>query len=465
MKYFLSFITIFLSLFIFSQENIKEGKYHFKIKGSSEGEVFYIGYYLADKQYIKDTLMTNNQGEFTFKAEDIHPGVYLLVSGDDKSYLEFLVDEPNFTMVTTKEKKIKDVDFIGSRQNEAFYNYLNFIADKKQEGEKIKENKTLSETEQQAKQDDLSKQVESHQNKLIAQFKNDLLGNLIRASQEVEPDTPPSNLSDKDKQLFAFNSYKRKYFNNVDFSKNYLIYTPLLFKKIEVYLEKLTYNIPDSNIVSCDYLLEKASQNEENFKLVLIHLVNKYAKTKKVCFDKVYVHLVENYYKKGKAPWAEKETIEKMVENAVSLKNVLCGSKFPSLVLNSLMDKEINLHNITSDYKVVVFIDPDCSTCKKTLNELKELELPENKKDKTLKVITVQHNLNNDPSEIEEIKKLFKEKGYNQFINLIDPLKKYDWEMNFNVKSTPTVFLLNKDNEIIYKRIDVSQIQEILKNI
>ena len=52
-----------------------------------------LGYYLGDKQFVKDTAISHN-GTFTFKGvKDLDPGVYMAVMLPEKNVFQFIVDK------------------------------------------------------------------------------------------------------------------------------------------------------------------------------------------------------------------------------------------------------------------------------------------------------------------------------------------------------------------------------------
>ena len=48
------------------------------------------------------------------------------------------------------------------------------------------------------------------------------------------------------KQIFQFNYYKENFWNNMDFTDERILRTPIFFNKMDTYLNKLTVQDPDS---------------------------------------------------------------------------------------------------------------------------------------------------------------------------------------------------------------------------
>ena len=90
-----------------------------------------------------------------------------------------------------------------------------------------------------------------------------------------EPVIPPAPIlpNGRKDSTFAFKYYKTHYFDNVDFSDSRIIHTPVFFPKIKEYLGKLTIPDPDSVINAADYLIQKAGNDKEMFRLLVQYII------------------------------------------------------------------------------------------------------------------------------------------------------------------------------------------------
>ena len=82
----------------------------------------------------------------------------------------------------------------------------------------------------------------------------------------------PLLADNSDNKDLQFQYYKSHFFDNFDFSDDRLIRTPVFHSKINTYLENLTAKIPDSIIVSCDYLIEKSREQIQTYSNMLFHI-------------------------------------------------------------------------------------------------------------------------------------------------------------------------------------------------
>jgi len=201
---------------------------------------------------------------------------------------------------------------------------------------------------------------------IIKNHPNSFLAVIIKANLPlIEPEFKGSEAGIQ-KQKWEY--YKNHYFDNINLVDSRLLRTPFFYKKVEDYLDKLTVQHPDSIITAVDLLLNKMKPSKENFKNFTVIFLNKYAKSKIVGMDAVYVHIVDNYYATGDADWIEQEQLNKILENANTLKPILIGKVAPNLSLEATNGIKFNLHELKSKYTVPYFLKSDCLNCKKSNN-------------------------------------------------------------------------------------------------
>lgn len=276
-----------------------------------------------------------------------------------------------------------------------------------------------------------------------------------------EPEVPEEPKNDKGEPIdkdFRFNYFRRHFWDNVDFSDERLVKTPLLYNKISTYLEKLTYRIPDSIIRSCDVLIEKASGNKEVYKYVLSYLTYTYETAKIMGYDAVFVHLAEKYYLTGKAFWMDEKKMEKVRERVAKLSPTLLGKKAPEINAQSAISGQMkSLHAVAANNTVVLFWSHNCGHCKEVMP--KYISLYEKYKDKGVEFYSIETE-----TKIDDIKKFIDEKKI-PFDVVYDPTNATRFRELYDIYSTPVSLVLDKDKKILAKRIDVEQIDKMLDSI
>ncbi|HKK59570.1 MAG TPA: thioredoxin-like domain-containing protein, partial [Salinivirga sp.] len=257
--------------------------------------------------------------------------------------------------------------------------------------------------------------------------------------------------------LFQYNYYKNHFFDYIDFSDNQLLYSPVYHRKLKYYFDRVVIRRPDSAIAAADRLLKKLEDKPEYFQYTLAYVFNKYAQTKYMGFDQVMVHLAENYYLNGRAHWVSDEYLDKLRERVQKLKPNLIGNKAPKLdKAQSIEGYFYPLHDVEAKYTVVAFWEPNCGHCKKVIPNLHETVFSE------MHNIGVQVYAFYTQVDKKEWSNFLEEKGLTDWINVWDPNNFTDFRNKYDVYSTPSLFLLNQDKEIIAKRVDVETIKSII---
>jgi len=100
------------------------------------------------------------------------------------------------------------------------------------------------------------------------------------------------------------------------------------------------------------------------------------------------------------------------------------------------------------------FWDYDCGHCKRKTPQLAEVY--QTYKDKNVALYTVSIN-----GAVSEWKKSLRKYGL-EGINVQDHERKTGFDAIYDIRSTPRLFVLDKDKKILAKHIDVDQLVEIL---
>src|SRR5688572_21418569 len=139
MKRFLLVFTV--TLLSFNSFKAAEG-YDIKInlKGSTDTMVYLVRHQW-DQHHIVDTCKNIKNGVITFKGtKDLDKGMYMLISQSINVYFEFFInDSQKFVITSDVADPSGKLTINGSRENELFFSYLKFIADKNKDFGKLLE--------------------------------------------------------------------------------------------------------------------------------------------------------------------------------------------------------------------------------------------------------------------------------------------------------------------------------------
>ncbi len=458
---FKSTILVFI-LFIFTLNVTFSQGYKIKVKiRDLQDTSIILGYHMDGKMLAKDTAMLDNKGAGAFTGEvPLQGGMYFIFLPSKNIFNILIGDDQKFSIETNKDNFTDNMNISGSEENELFYQYELFLKEKGQKAKALRDElKQQDETDKknkekiQAEMEELNKEVEAEQNRLISEYPQTFLASFIRATQPVEVPDPPldENGEPKDKN-FRYKYYKQHYFDNINFSDDRLLRTSIFKPKLKEYFDKYVVQIPDSIIKDADRVINMARQNDEVFKYVLGTLYNKYNQSKIMGHDAVFVHLAE-YYINGEADWADSSFVAKIKERVDKTKPNLIGNTAPNIRAVTINNRFIDLHAIKSDYLVILFYEPDCGHCKKEVPKMREIY--HRLKDKGLQVLGFYTQ--GDTAKWYEF---VREKKLD-WINVWSPYSNKYRDL-YNIYSTPTIYVLDKDKEIIAKRVGAEQIEKIV---
>lgn len=454
---------LFLSFLLSGNLALAQKGYQIKVKIEGvQDSLIYLANYFGEKQYLRDSAYADKSGNVVFKSDSaLKGGIYMVVL-PGKKYFEIIIDkEQHFSLSTNSDEYVKNMKITGSNDNRLFYDYLNFISNRSKEIEPLRAEyeKVKDDPERAAK---LRLQMSSIDS-LVMKYRADLrtnhpeflLSKVIHATDEIKMPEAPLNPDGSKDSLFMYYYYKEHYFDHIDMHDDRLLYTPVFQPRLENYFTKLTLQMPDSVIKSADQVIRKLKPETEMFKYVVWWITNKYETSNIMGMDAVFVHMAENYYTKELAYWADETQIYKIQERAKVLKPILIGKKARNLVLEDNKGVMRSLYDIKSKFTVLYFWDPDCGHCKKITPKLKALY--DSDKSKGVEVFAV-------CTEVEEEKwKNYINENNLEWINVADLKVTNNFRHEFDISSTPQIFLLDDTKTIIAKRIEVETLQDILE--
>ena len=470
------FLAVLLSLFfvcaVFAQSG-KESNSKLKSSSSTNGfrievklenyqhDMLKLGYHFGDKQYIRDSANIDpKSGFFVFEADTmLESGVYLIIMQPDNKYFQVLIDEneQQFSLKADANSPESDIQFKGSPQNTDFYAYMKKLSDFRKELDDIKAKFPEGDTSAALK--DLNFQVNAKvrefQKSIYNKNPKRLLAGIISFNFEVE-DFPTFSGTEEEIAISKFYYTREHYFDFIDKNDARLIRTPLLYQKVDYYVNKMHAIMPDSTLKAVESVLTLFKDNQEVWRFFLSNFLNTYYKSKYVGMDLIYVHLVENYYEKGLTPWVSQENLDKIVKQAKDWKPLLLGKKGPNIVMQKQDGSKIALHDINSDFVVLLFWAPDCGHCQKTMPDV--VAFADKYKDKSVTVMAVCGKL----GDVDECWKMVESKKMQNLLNVTDANYQSRFKERYDVQTTPKIYILDKHKTIISKNLGPQQLDEVI---
>ena len=431
-----------------------------EIDGFTEDKAF-LAYYYWDKQYIQDTAVVED-GKFAFKGDTpLDQGIYMVVLPPKNTYFEVMIGEDQqFKIVTDTSDLPGHAQIEGSLENQLFFQNIQYLAAQRRTANKIKqemESEGISPDRKKELQEEMgaiNAKVLEGRKKIMQGEEAPLYGAVLKAMQEPQvPDAPVDANGVKD-STFQFRYYRAHYFDELPLNDYRLAKTPVYYNKINYFLSKLTMQHPDSINLAIDQLVDKARGNPETFRTVVGNLLNQYAGSKIMGMDAVYVHMVEKYYLSGEAFWADPEQIKKMEERALAISPTLIGRKAPNLTMADTLGQYQTLYNMKGDFTLLYFWDYDCGHCQKETPKLAKLHKEWADRNVTLYTVSINGSL-------EKWKEAIRKYDLSD-VNVQDHKRTTGFDGVYDIRSTPRLFILDKDKIIKAKHVTVEQADEIL---
>jgi thiol-disulfide isomerase/thioredoxin len=465
-----SFLSLALSFLIFSGYAAKGTEIKFTIKELAGTNLILANYY-GDKQYIKDTFLFDKSGICAIKLDTFLPnGIYLAVFPKlGNKYFEFIVSEPKIAMATDTSDLAGKMKVELSAENKVFYEDLIFLGVKRKQVDSLNamlKNTSTSEKDKEKIKADLKsidEEVRAKRKSVEDNHPTFLYAKLLKSMSEVElpKDGPRDNAGKLLDSAWQWRFYKAHYWDNVDMNDDRLIRTPIFHNKLNYFYTKVLMQQPDSLILEGDLLLAKMKPETELFKYTIVYMLNEMAKSKIMGFDAVYTHIVNKYYAKGYATWVDSTQLYKIIERGKILEPLLIGKKAKNILLSDSTLKNMkSMYDVKNRFTILAFWDPDCGHCKK--------EIP--------KLLEVYHKMKADGIDVEvyspgifDIDEMGKWTDFIKehkidWINVCDPYHKSNYRYEWDIQSTPQLYILDKDKVIIAKRIGVDNIEDFIKH-
>jgi thiol-disulfide isomerase/thioredoxin len=431
-----------------------------------------LGYYYGDKQYIRDSAITDATGKAVFKSKDkIEGGIYLIANENRALLFDLVVSETEFSLETDTDDYINHMVVKNSVENAAFFEYSKFTNKvgteaMKLEG-KIKDATAKGDTAESRKYkeqlNNIEESVSKYRKDVIIKTPQLLISKIFKMMQDIEIPDPPKLPNGNIDSMFQYNYYREHYFDNFDFTDDRIVRTPIFHPKLQNYITRITPQIPDSIIAAADFIVAKSLKSKEISKWVIYWITNYYETSQYMGMDGVFVHMALTYYKNKEIVfWVDEALRFKIIDRAETLQYNLLGKKAQNLTLPDTAGLYQALYNIKADYTVVVFWDANCGRCKEEMPKLLELYNEQNAKEKLKtgkKVDVYAVGMTVDPN---EWKKYIRDHKLPWF-NVHDPNHESNFRKFYDVYSTPVIYLLGKDKKIIAKRLSVEQVKEFIE--
>jgi len=464
---FVACIFLFATLSACAQKDGYKIKINFK--QDVQDEYVYLAHYYVKPLptiYKTDSAKVINHRTAVMESTDsVLGGIYMVLFNNNSKYTEFILDNGDeFEMTIDTVNMPANIRFKNSPENTRYVSYETYLLDygKKQQALSAELEKAKNAADTQAIRDKsvaLSDDLNRYRKEYTQTYPNTFLSQVFNAIRlpEVPKGThylPDGKTVDSN---YAYRYYKNHYWDKFDLQDNRLMFTPIFDMRLDEYFNKLVVPFPDSMIVEADAFLEKVRPASETFKYSL-HWLTRNAETSKIMgMDEVFVHMVENYYMKGDAFWLDSATVARYEDRAKKIAPNVLGNIAPDIEaqdLNTLQDKP--LYSMNSKYTLLIFWQYDCGHC---VSEVPQIDSVYQSvlKDKGVEIYSVITQ-----GEVSKIREAVAKLGVAHWNTVVDTSNKKAYQSQYDVYSTPKVYLLDAQKKIIGKSLDHSNILDVI---
>lgn len=501
-------VSIFV-LFFFGISSFYGQGYEISVKFNVHNDTLILGHHRANQLIPDDTIVTDQSGKAVFTGEDRLPGGMYFLFFPNKRYFDFLVGENQKFSISGDTANFSGVSFKGDRQNQVFSDYQKEMRRLSLKMQELQQEKATAEDKAAVDAEILAarEELEALFNRTIQENEDLFFSDFLKATRD--PQVPPSITDNSERYRY----YRNHYFDNFDYSDDRLMRTPIYENKIETYLDKLLPQLPDTLIEAADMFVEASRGDDEHFKYMLIYLFNKYASSQLMAAENVHVHLAEKYYI-PEAHWSDRKFIEDLKGKVAKKKRCLVGAKAHDIDYRKLpndLEKIKRLSIIADEYKekglaaetnlsesaaqnkkvellsrwveeqtqkgssnaleakftIIWFWTPDCSHCRTATPKFHDAYVEKNLKEQGVEIIALYLN-----EDIKDWKNFTKEQK--RWVDFIEEHKLTDWinawnpfdayRSNFDINSSPVLYVLDENKEILAKRIAYEQALEVIES-
>lgn len=496
--------AIIAALFLLSGALSAQYDIKINLKGNIDSTV-YLVVHMWESNNIVDSCKKVKNGQIRFKGDKkLQKGLYILVNQErNTSLFEFFVaDNQKFSLTADRADVTNSIKCPGIKENELFFEYNKFFADKNKEfegyaKESVKMKKEDSTKFIKEKITKLNDDVKNFEPGFKQRMKGTFLEGYFALKTEKQATDLPKASNGRPDSVYAYYYWKTHFWDDIDLLNDGAIHTPLLDDRIKKYFDQVIFQHPDTVIKEIDNVLSKCKEGSTTYKMLLGHFTYKYESNKTMSFDKkgnsvtyekVFIHMADKYITSGHAEGVyTAETIKAIKSKSDNNRHILPGAVAPEIyVLDTTNAKQVlkmkfdtcktsasitklyqkyandlaplwtTLHQVKAKYTVLVFWASDCGHCQTDIPKLSDtLKTIKGKID--FKVFAVQTK-----DDYEAFRKFVVQHKLD-FINVYDPVHINDYRAKFDVDSTPVVYLLDSEKTIKAKKVGTKQVVELLE--
>jgi thiol-disulfide isomerase/thioredoxin len=449
--------VLFLFLFVTAITLYGKGyKIKFRLDAATDSSV-YLTHYFDTNVYAIDTIKADSHGEGVFEGDSVlYQGLYKIFMNNNQHF-DFLLGADQTLEIFNPDFGLDRLQIKDAVESVEFMNYMKWMKQQQIKLSRVDsafQKAVNPEKEKLGKEiRKLTEEVHNYWKQKSAEYPGTFLSSFLMANymEDVKPEDIPKEFQANDslKWTYQYNFRKNHYFDHFDISDRRFLYTPLIKSKLDTYFDKVLIQLVDSVKPYAYQLIKKAEPSPVMFRYVISYLLNHSLNSRVMGMDALFVDIARDYYLSGKASWTDSATLAVVRENVIFTENNLIGKQARDLKMETFDSLPYSLCQGKSKYTILVFYEPTCSHCKEFIPKLyDEIYLPY--RDKGLQVVAIYNQSNRKEwSDFIELHHLY------DWVNVWDEYHVTRFQVIYDTRTTPAVFLLDKDKKIIAKKFSI----------
>jgi thiol-disulfide isomerase/thioredoxin len=206
----------------------------------------------------------------------------------------------------------------------------------------------------------------------------------------------------------------------------------------------------------------------EMFKYLIGYFVDNYMYPKIMGQDKVFLHVYQRYISgdKPKVDWLNEKQLKTITERAYMVMANQLGTPAWDMELLDTSGKVSTLYNVKADYTVVAFWDVHCGKCREEMPKMDSIYNAKWKKAnvKIYAVMVNEESIKDWPGFIRQHARGWIHVHQTAAMKAAEEKAgKPNFRQLYDMRSTPTLYLLDKDKKIIAKNIALTDLDNVLQ--
>jgi len=438
-----------------------------KLEGLSDNSII-LASYVGDKQFIIDTAYATKNFTYLFEGDSLLPeGMYIIASESKSKLFDFIVSgKQNIYITGAKDNMPLSLSSKYEDENRILFDYIRFLQQKQKEMAALQASRKRFKPGNDSigivnnMIDILDDEVQRHIKGIINTNRGKFISVFLNAMQEPELPEAPILSNGRPDSVFAFNQFRKHFWDNINLADDRVIRTPVIHSKVEQYINKLTHPAPDSIIASIDNVMRMTGSSKEAFKYLIWYLTIKYESSEIMGHDAILVHIVDKYFGDPRMSWMNPTVKENLIKRANTLRPILIGKEAPLMILLDTLQNPVSLYSVKTKYTIIYFWDPECSHCKKESPLLKDFFAEFRQVyDFQVYAVCMDTSWKNMKEYIHKNKLdgMIHVNGYYS----VTP----DFRELYDVHSSPVMYLLDEKKNIIAKRILTDQMKSLIQKL